>query len=66
MPLDRLRSGGLVEVELSGPEDALARYEASLRGLLDREGVRVDAWSRLAGGGAVVRARFTIYPPGSR
>ncbi len=66
LPLDKLRAAGLVEVELRGPADALVEYEASLRGLLDGEGVDVYAWASVKTSGSVVRARFTIWPPGVR
>lgn len=66
LPLERLRGAGFVEVELSGPAGALADYQASLTGVLDGEGLEVDAWAFARTGGNVVRARITIWPPGSR
>jgi hypothetical protein len=66
LPLARLRGAGFVEIELSGPDGTLAGYQASLSALLDREGLAVDAWSFASSGGSVIRARITIWPPGSR
>jgi hypothetical protein len=60
LPLDKLRAAGHVEIELTGPADALADYEASLAATLDRQGIRADAWTRTATSGRVIRARFTL------
>jgi hypothetical protein len=66
LPLERLRGAGFVEIELSGPDAALNEYQASLSALLDREGLAVDAWAIAPSGGSVIRARITIWPPGTR
>jgi hypothetical protein len=66
LPLDRLRGAGWIEVELSGPEAALGSFQAELGAALGRGGVRVDGWARAASDASVVRARFTIWPPGTR
>lgn len=66
LPLERLRGAGFVEIELSGPDGTLAGYQASLSAILDREGLAVDAWSYASTGGNVIRARITIWPPGTR
>jgi hypothetical protein len=66
LPLDRLRGAGWIEVELSGPAASLAQFQAELGATLGRGGVRVDGWARAASDSSVVRARFTIWPPGTR
>lgn len=66
LPLDRLRAAGFVEIELTGPAAGLARFDAELRGVLSREGLTVQGWTRTATDTRVVRARFTLWPPGSR
>jgi hypothetical protein len=66
VPLRRLRATGAIEIELRGPADALPAFEASLAGLLHREGIAVDAWSRVPAGGRRVRATITLWPPGAR
>ncbi|HUH04663.1 MAG TPA: hypothetical protein VML75_21855 [Kofleriaceae bacterium] len=66
LPLDRLRAAGFVEVELTGPAAGLARFDAELRGVLSRQGLTVHGWTQTATDARVVRARFTIWPPGSR
>ncbi len=64
LPLDRLRGTGVVDVELSGPKAVLLEYERKLRKELG--GVELDAWANVATSGSVVRAKFTVWPPGSR
>ena len=66
LPLDRLRGAGWVEVELSGPGDALARFQGELSAALGRGGVRVDGWATASTDASVVHAKFTIWPPGTR
>jgi hypothetical protein len=66
LPLDRLRGAGWIEVELSGPDQALAQFQAELGATLGRNSIRVDGWARAATDSSVVRARFTIWPPGTR
>ena len=66
LPLAQVRGAGFVQVELSGPADALASFRAQLSATLGRSGARVDAWSAVATRSSVVRAKFTIWPPGSR
>lgn len=65
LPLAQLRGAGFVQVELSGPADALASFRAQLSATLGRGGARVDAWSTVETGSSVVHAKFTIWPPGS-
>ncbi len=60
LPLARLRAAGHVEIELTGPADALVDYEVSLRAVLDREGIRAASWVRTATSDSVIRARFTL------
>ncbi|HTJ41032.1 MAG TPA: hypothetical protein VL463_03025 [Kofleriaceae bacterium] len=66
LPFDRLRGAGWIEVELSGSGTALASFQGELNAALTRGGVQVNGWSRVDTGDSIVRARFTIWPPGSR
>lgn len=66
LPLDKLRRAGFVQVELSGPASELAAFRAQLSGTFDSRGIRVDGWSSVESDAHVVRAKFTIWPPGSR
>lgn len=66
LPLDRLRGAGFVEIELTGPVAVLQRYQAELGTTLGRAGARVDAWAVVPTGDSIVRAKLTIWPPGSR
>jgi hypothetical protein len=66
LPFDRLRGAGFVQVELSGAAGAIGAFQGELSAALGRGGVRVDAWASAPTGESVVRARFTIWPPGTR
>ncbi len=66
LPIDKLQRAGFVQVELSGPSGALSDFRAQLSGTLDARGVHVDGWSTVETGAGVVRAKFTIWPPGTR
>ncbi len=66
LPLARLAGAGRVEVRIEGPASALVTAEAQVRGVLDRDGKRVDAIVRVPTNGSQVRAVFTIWPPGAR
>ncbi len=66
LPLQRLRGAGFVRVELIGPAGQLPRFEGELRAVLGHNGLAVHAWTRTAADARVVRARFTIWPPGTR
>jgi hypothetical protein len=51
-----------------GPPAARARARAELNAVLDREGITVNARSEaeVQGMAQQVKARFTIWPPGTR
>lgn len=66
LPLEKLKNAGFVQIELSGPASELAAFRAQLSGTLDSRGIRVDGWSSVETGAHVVRAKFTIWPPGAR
>lgn len=66
LPLARLRGAGFVKVELIGPAAQLARFEGELRAVLGRNGLSAQAWARTDVDARVVRARFTIWPPGTQ
>ena len=66
LPLAKLKSAGFVQIELSGPASELSAFRAQLSGTLDSRGIRVDGWSSVETGAHVVRAKFTIWPPGAR
>jgi hypothetical protein len=66
LPLAQLQRAGFVEVELSGPARAVSSFKAELSGVLDARGLRVDGWSSVETHARVIRAKFTIWPPGSR
>lgn len=72
LPIDRLRGAGFVEVQLTGPSAVLQRYQAELGATIGRAGARVDAWAVVPTGDTIrssaqaVRAKLTIWPPGSR
>lgn len=66
LPIDKLRRAGFVQVELSGPSGALGDFRAQLSGTLDSRGVHVDGWTSVETSARVVRAKFTIWPPGTR
>ncbi|HUS31460.1 MAG TPA: hypothetical protein VMZ53_23305 [Kofleriaceae bacterium] len=62
LPLDRMRGVRGVSIELVGSASAVASFEGALRGTLDRNGVRVDAWSTVITGSPRVIARITVTP----
>ena len=64
LPLDRLRGAARIDVELSGPADALPSFQAQLSGTLSRNGLRVDGIAAVPDDSSSVHAKFTIYPPG--
>jgi hypothetical protein len=66
LPFDRLRGAGWISIELTGPADALVKFQSELSATLSRGKIRVDGWSNVVTSDSVVRARFTIWPPGSR
>ena len=66
LPLARLAGAGRVEVRIEGPESALVTAEAQVRGVLDRDGKRLDAVVRVPTNSSQIRAIFTIWPPGAR
>jgi hypothetical protein len=66
LPLAELRRAGFVQVELSGPAGDLSQFQAQLSGTLDSRGVRVDGWSSVETDAHIVRAKFTIWPTGSK
>lgn len=66
LPLDRLRGAGHVHVELRGQSSVLAQYRGELDATVGRHGGRVDAWATVPTSDTIVRAVFTIYPPGTR
>jgi hypothetical protein len=66
LPLDRLRGAGYVTVELSGPAGALGTFQAQLGGTLGRAGAQVQGWATVPTTDRFIRARFTIWPPGTR
>ncbi len=68
LPIAQLREAGWVSVEIVGPPAARARARAELNAILDREGITVNAETEAEGEGAAqaVKARFTIWPPGTR
>ena len=66
LPLDRLRGAGYVTIELFGPDGALRAFQAQLGGAIGRAGAQVHGWATVPTSDPVVRARFTIWPPGTR
>jgi len=64
LPLDHLRGAVRIDVELSGPADALPSFQAQLSGTLSRNGLHVDGIATVADDSSSVHAKFTIYPPG--
>jgi hypothetical protein len=66
LPLAALSAAGFVEVQIVGPAYALPRAEAELRAAFGARGARLDSVVRVVGGDPTVRARITVYPPGSR
>jgi hypothetical protein len=66
LPLARLAGAGRVEVRIEGPATALMTAEAQVRGVLDRDGKRLDAVVRVPTNSSQIRAIFTIWPPGAR
>lgn len=66
LPLGALAGAGFVEVELVGPAHALGRAEAELRAAFGVRGARLDSIVRVSAGDPTIRARITVFPPGSR
>lgn len=66
LPIERMRAAGLVDVRIEGPPEVLARVEADLRVEAGRQGVTLGAVTRVATGGAGVRAVITLHDPGSK